>query len=230
MSSENLFLIPLWERPEITRICLNNIKRFGHGILCIVSTHEDANLCNELGVNYLWHENQPLGKKWNYGLFMSQKMEWDYLITLGSDDIVKESLFDWYAKSNQDVMIMDKIHFIDVNDGRANIVTRARIGAGRRISRRAIDRCNYKLWTDGRNKSLDMDSNGALNRAGFATVESNTNPHILGLKSDTNIWGFNHVAKHGAYIVQEKAFDGVLPETKKEILHLLEKKNKLVAH
>lgn len=217
----NLFLIPLWKRPEITRICLENLIHFEQSILCIVSRTEDAELCYEMKVPYCWHPNEQLGAKWNYGLKAAEELEWDYMVTLGSDDIVKASLFELYATTDQDILITDKIHFIEISTGRATLMTRGRIGAGRRISRRAIERCGYKLWTESRNQSLDMDSNATLVRAGFACIEVNTDPHVVDLKSGTNIWSFDHVSRHGMFVSLEAAMNGMEETTKAQVLQLL---------
>lgn len=155
-------------------------------------------------------------------------MEWDYVVTLGSDDIVKESLFDLYDSTDQDVLITDKIHFVEMSTGRASLLTRGRIGAGRRISRRAIEKCGYKLWTDTRNQSLDMDSNGTLVRNGFACVEVNSASHVVDLKSVTNIWSFDHVSRHGMFVPLDVALEGIGEATKQQILHLLPEKVRFV--
>lgn len=220
--SENLFLIPIWKRPEITRICLRNLQLLKQDIFCIVSRTEDAELCNHLGVDYDWYPNDCLGAKWNFGLERVKQRQWEYVVTLGSDDIVKTSLFDFY-NSKDDILINDKIHFVDVPTGRASIIVRARIGAGRRISRKAIEKCKYKLWSDHKNQSLDMDSNANLNRAGFATIEHRTVPHVLGLKSEINIWGYDHTLKHGAIVTLSDCMVNVIPEIKDQILDLLPK-------
>lgn len=192
--------------------------------MCIVSRVEDAELCYELGVPCVWYPNEELGAKWNYGLQHTIPLEWDYLVTLGSDDIVKPSMLDLYAEMKlTDVVIMDKIHFIDVPTGRASILTKARVGAGRRISRRVIEACKYKLWTDDMNKSLDMDSNRTINKAGFPTTELRTYPHIVGLKSMINIWHYDHTLKFSMTSDQEQALSGLLPQIKSEILELLPK-------
>lgn len=159
---------------------------------------------------------------------MAKNMDWDYVVTLGSDDIIKESLLDLYTSTDQDILITDKIHFIEISTGRAALLTRGRIGAGRRISRRAIERCGYKLWTDTRNQSLDMDSNAALIRSGFACVEINTAPHIIDLKTGTNIWSFDHVARHGMFVPLSSALYGTKEATKQQILQLLPEKVRFV--
>jgi hypothetical protein len=223
--SKNLFLIPIWKRPEITEICLRNLIEFDQGILCIVSNDEDQCLCKELGVNHIRYSNEKLGEKWNRGLASARELEWDYLVTLGSDDIVKESLFDFYISCNKmDMVITDKIHFIDTITGKATItgeISRARIGAGRRISRKVIEACNYKLWSDEKNRSLDQDSNATINRAGFSTAELRTIPHIVGLKSEVNIWKYSHLEARGKNVSIESALVGVLPSTKEAILKIL---------
>ncbi len=205
------------------------LQHFQQGILCIVSRTEDAELCNLLGVDYVWHPNEQLGAKWNFGLSKSRDLEWDFLVTLGSDDIIKESLFEYYeAHPDHDVLITDKIHFIDIPSGRATILLRARIGAGRRISRKAIEKCNFKLWTDEKNKSLDMDSNTRLSKAGFVTSETRTISHICGLKSATNIWSYDHIERHGNSVVLDTALEGIPDYIKGEIISLLPDKVKSV--
>lgn len=219
----NLFLIPVWKRPEITRVCLRNLQRHNQQILCVVSRVEDAELCYELGVHYIWYPNEQLGAKWNYGLLASKRMDWDYIVTLGSDDIVKSSLFEFYASRPEDVVMMDKIEFMEIPSGKASVISNARVGAGRRISRRVIEACGYQLWTPEKNKSLDLDSNSTMNRHRFITTPIITSPHIVGLKSDVNIWSFDHVTRRaGKYISQSQALSGLLPETKADILTLLQ--------
>lgn len=220
--SRCLFLIPIWKRPEITRICLRNLQLLDQDILCIVSRTEDADLLDSLNVPYTWHPNDYLGAKWNAGLLYAQDLEWDHIVTLGSDDVVKASLFDFYARhDDQEVIITDKIYFIDTLSGRASIISRARIGAGRRISRKIIERLNYKLWSDTLSQSLDCDSNGNINRAGFATAETRTEPHITGLKSNTNIWTYDHTLRAGSTCVIESALSGIPAEIQADIMALL---------
>lgn len=220
--SQNLFLIPIWKRPEITKICLQTLQHFEQGILCIVSRTEDAELCRSLDVPFCWYPNEQLGAKWNHGLFISRPMKWDYLVTLGSDDIIKESLFDFY-KSEQDVLIMDKIHFIEVATGKASLTTRARVGAGRRISRKIIEKCNYKLWSPEKNRSLDMDSNTTIAKAGFSTTEIRTDPHVVGLKSETNIWTYAHLEVRGLNVGLDTALNGIPGHIREAIKQLLPK-------
>lgn len=211
---------------------MRNLQYFGQDVLCIVSCTEDAELCYSLDVPYCWHSNDMLGAKWNFGLEKSKDIDWDYIVTLGSDDIIKESLLTFYDSiGEQDVVITDKIHFIDSTTGKATSIgeiSRARIGAGRRISRRVIEKCGYKLWTPSKNKSLDMDSNACMNRAGFATTETRTQPHIVGLKSEVNIWGYSHLEVRGRNISLDIALEGVPERTKKDVIALLEKSVKFV--
>lgn len=218
----NLFLIPIWKRPEITEICLRNLQYFEQSILAIVSRTDDAELCYRLNVPYCWYPNEYLGAKWNHGLSIAKSKDWDYIVTLGSDDIVKASLFDFY-KSEEDILITDKIHFIEMATGKATLTTRCRVGAGRRISRKVIEVCNYKLWTPEKNRSLDMDSNGTIMKAGFPCIEKRTDPHIVGLKSDVNIWTYQHLEMRGLNMRLEETLIGVPEETQAMIRQLLPK-------
>lgn len=219
--SRNLFVIPVWRRLSITRICLANLQLLDQDILCIVSHVDDADLLEEMNVPFIWHPNDFLGAKWNAGIMYASALDWDHIVTLGSDDIVKPSLLDFYARhDNQEVIITDKIYFIDTLTGRASIISRARIGAGRRISRKIIEKMKYRLWTDGLNSSLDRDSNANINRAGFATAEIRTDAHITGLKSNTNIWTYDHTLRAGQTCVIEEALNGI-PDVIQAQIHAL---------
>lgn len=217
-----IFLIPVWKRPEITRVCLTNLKALGQDAVCIVSRTEDHQVVTACGYPSVWYPNDYLGAKWNHGLKSIQNEEWDFMVTLGSDDIIKTSLLEFYSKHPHDhVLITDKIYFIDIRDGRSSLITRARIGAGRRISREAVERCNYRLWTDTMNKSLDRDSNGALQNAGLGTAETRTEAHVTGLKSDMNIWAYDHTIRSGGPCAIEAAMEGIPLAIQEQIQALL---------
>lgn len=138
-------LIPLWKRPDITRICFEGIKRLQKFIeidpICICSEPESAQLCNEFGFESYEYPNSPLGKKLNYGLEMALASKWDYLIQIGSDDLISEELFEIYKPFYGSMAFgVGCIYFYDVKTK-----TQARqkgmqvYGCGRMISREVLD-------------------------------------------------------------------------------------------
>ncbi len=97
-----LFFLAAWKRPAITEICfmgINRLKRSGlyHiDSLVVISEQSMVPLCKKHGIDYVFYKNEPLGEKKNFGLTQAFKKSWDYLIELGSDDLLKNELFEIY--------------------------------------------------------------------------------------------------------------------------------------
>lgn len=97
-----LVFLAVWKRPEITEICFMGISRLRKNsrlpieTMAVISEESMIPLCEKYNINWTFHENQPLGRKKNHGLNEAMKLEWDYLLEIGSDDLVKDGLIDLY--------------------------------------------------------------------------------------------------------------------------------------
>jgi len=103
-----LILIPVWKRPAILEICfagLQRLKKYNPGAykvdaLAIVSEEEAEGLCKRYKIPYTFFENEPLGRKKNFGLSEALKNnKWDYLMELNSDDVIWSELLDEYHQA-----------------------------------------------------------------------------------------------------------------------------------
>jgi hypothetical protein len=245
-------LITLWQRPEITEICFQGVERIKkHGVspICIYSDDENKELVEKFGFEGYYHENLPLGKKLNFGLKKGLESEWDYLIQIGSDDLLSDELFEIYKpwiESKEPAFGISKMYYYDIATGKAayhesdypfgcarmihrdvlNGLTRRykirfysscagsdfNYGKGQEILTgldaamdferwglaKIIDTVNGegRLWTDHKNKSLDFDSDLRLKKRGvnFKNIRVD-GVMALDIKSDTNIWPFEHYAE-----------------------------------
>src|SRR5690348_6599448 len=103
-----LIYLAVWKRPEITELCLVGLNRlkthpcFDIDILAVISEESMIPLCEKYGVKWVMSENRPLGRKKNNGLQEARKFEFDYLMEIGSDDLVLNELLDWYAQPIED--------------------------------------------------------------------------------------------------------------------------------
>ena len=93
-------MIPVWKRPEITEICFSGLDRIRQyrdniEVLCIISEDEYKKKCKAHYIEWTFFENR-LGAKKNHGLKKALEKDWDYLIELNSDDIIKNELLDIY--------------------------------------------------------------------------------------------------------------------------------------
>src|SRR5688572_16188481 len=211
-----LLFLAVWGRPKITEICFMGIKRlqkvpgFRVEAFAVISEESMIPLCDKYAIEWCMHDNLPLGKKKNYGLSQAMKKDFDYLIEIGSDDILKDeflSLYNW----DRDVFALADFVMMNTADGECRRLTRhhAYYGVGRAISKKALLEVQ-EIWNDKLNKGLDNNSTMTLARKGFfekrVTCED---PVAMDLKSEVNIWPFE---KRGFEYSLEKALNGLSQE------------------
>lgn len=119
-----LFFLAVWRRPEITELCFMGLQRLmkhrPSQALAIISEESMIPLCEKHGILYVMAENEPLGRKKNVGLNAAMKMDFDYLIELGSDDVILNDIFEKYApmmKKGEDFFGSNRLLFVDTSTG-----------------------------------------------------------------------------------------------------------------
>jgi len=138
-------LVCVWQRPEITRICFEGIKRlqkkFDIDPVIIYSEKSMSSLIAKYKFEKYFHENLPLGRKFNFGIEMALKSEWDYLMTLGSDNLITDSLIELYKKyEGKDAFGIDTAYLYNSETGEAGVFKNGyAIGAGRMLARRVVE-------------------------------------------------------------------------------------------
>lgn len=150
-----LFFLSVWKRPEITELCFMGLQRLmKHSsvkALAVISEREMIPLCHKYGIEFIYHDNEPLGAKKNAGLDYAMRLEWqwDYLIELGSDDLITEEIFEAYAPlmaAGEEFFGSDSMYFIDATDGHCRLYRAQEAqygrgwGLGRALSRKAIEK------------------------------------------------------------------------------------------
>lgn len=87
----------MFNRPRISSLFATAIKRFIADapanvkveVFATVSESESMDVCIDNKFNYLYHENKPLGRKWNAGmLHCLRTFKFDYVLIMGDDDII----------------------------------------------------------------------------------------------------------------------------------------------
>lgn len=197
-----MFFLAAWKRPDITEICfmsINRLRSLGvHEIDCVAVISEASmiEICERHGIKWCMHENLPLGRKKNYGLTHAMRFDFDHLIEIGSDDVLKNdflTVYDpWWGK--RDILGMTQFVMMNSENGECRLWNHSNgtFGAGRSISRVALESCKeldgYKLWSDGINRGLDNDSTFRLAEKGFLEKRVKTDiPLLIDIKSSENI-------------------------------------------
>lgn len=199
-----LIYLAIWRRPEITELCLMGISRlrrhpaYDVQALAVISEPEMIHLCELYGIKWVMHENLPLGKKKNAGLVAAQCLDFDYLMEIGSDDLITNELLTQYLEylDVHDFFGISDAAYIESESGecRRLITDKSTYGAGRIISRKVLDALRWRLWNDSLNRGLDNDSLRRIESKGFKyyKVKAYDKPGVIDVKSNENLWKFNY--------------------------------------
>lgn len=181
-----LFFLCVWRRPEITELCFMGLKRLmkhnGNAkSLAVISEKSMIPLCKTYGIDFVEHENEPLGKKKNFGLDEAMKREWDYLIELGSDDLILNDIFDLYKplmKEGADYFGSDAVFYIDAISGECRHYKKPSEGAyakcwglGRCYSRKMIQRIGKKKRVLAKEHIIHNDFIISAGEVGFLSFD-----------------------------------------------------------
>jgi hypothetical protein len=147
-----LFFLAVWQRPEITELCFMGLKRLmkrgNVKCMAVISEESMRPLCKKYGIDFIEHENLPLGRKKNALLNAIMKQDFDYAIELGSDDLIFDDVFEKYKPfmdAGEDLFGSNQMIFVDAIMGHCRHYTAQEEqygrgwGLGRCFSRRALE-------------------------------------------------------------------------------------------
>jgi hypothetical protein len=143
-------------------------------------------LCEKYDVKWVMAENHPLGRKKNIGVKEALKFDWEYLIEIGSDDLLKS-----LPVPESDVTALMDFALINTQTGECKRLQTdiPKYGAGRMIKRWVVE--SMDLWDDTRIRGLDNSSTMRMAKNGIMVRGLKTDkPLLVSLKSDVNLWGF----------------------------------------
>jgi hypothetical protein len=211
-----VIIIPVYKRPEVTAICfkwlhyfITEVKTWDVRPLIILSPEDkylenNKDECECYGFKYVYFHNQPVGNKLNAGInYALQKYKFDYIMNMGSDNIIHPSVELLYRSHINKTCLFFGINnlfiyelktkktfwFHKYNDIRS-------IGAGRMIHISIIEAFNYKKYpVYDTNIDREMDTNSAKNIEKILGIKDEVIdvgqfPYVVDIKTDTNI---NHI-------------------------------------
>lgn len=175
-----LVFLAVWKRPEITEICFMGIdrlrknSRFPIEAFAVISEETMIPLCRKYHIKYTLYKNEPLGEKKNFGLTEAMKLEWDYLIEIGSDDILKDELIELYADYFEKYEMFgtkDSV-IIDSFTGKCRrLQSDTSYGLGRCISRKTIEKYCYGVNCLAKTGIIGRGRTTAEGEIGFFNLE-----------------------------------------------------------
>ena len=151
------------------------------------------------GFEYIETPNSPLSNKMNATSLAAKGS--DYVICMGSDDIIHPKLMEQYLvwmQQGYDFIGSTDYYFYDLENNKAlywgGYIDKKRkgetVGAGRIFSKKLMNDCNWMLWADGVDSGLDSTSK--VNIKGKVKTFSlrSLGLFAVDLKSSTNITPF----------------------------------------
>lgn len=197
-----IVFLAVWKRPEITEICfmgLNRLAKKGVKSFAVISEESMIPLCEKYGIEFCFYKNDPLGEKKNFGLTQLMKKDFDYMIEIGSDDLLKDEILELYP-FDRDVMCLKDFAVINSETGECRRLRDrdAKFGLGRAVSKKALEsvKCAdgmYRLWGDKYQHGLDNNSMMRLASKGYLEKRyASDYPLAIDIKSAVNLWPFRY--------------------------------------
>ena len=184
-----LVFLAVWKRPEITEICFKGINRLIKNsrlpikAFAVISEDSMVPLCKKYKIDYTFYKNEPVGEKKNHGLNEAMKLDgWEYLLEIGSDDLVKDELITLYEPyfGKYDLFGTKDAIVINSEDGACmRLKSDTTYGLGRCMSRKALE-CAYGVDVIAKTDILAMGRSTPKGQRGFFKVDQAKELESLG--------------------------------------------------
>lgn len=204
----------LWGRPKLTRVFLeyyNGLKipgvRFWGACACEEGTGSEALYAGNLW-RFVAAPNTPRSDKWNAAVSALSTNELDGALIVGSDDFLSPAYISEalrWASKGKDYITPTGCYFYDIATGRFGFGRFNRVGAGRYLSRRVLELCNYQPWLPGCHRNSDYAMGQVVNDIAKPYLLDTEDLPMLDVKTGNNIWSFDRVSS-GA--VSWRSFEG----------------------
>lgn len=209
-------------RPHISAIYWQNIKDLGLDVVAIVSDESNEVMANEYAHKVFKYKNQPLGEKLQKGVeFLRDNVEHDYVLFLGSDDLISHKLLNIYKSRIEKYKYIGVSDYLDMSfdtklfryfkgyDGtyRAG----ESLGAGRIVCKEYLEKIDYQVFPVDRHKYMDrvMTDNLYAHGINNKLIKKGIKPYLIGIKDRTAIsskingCNFEHHVDLNGYFSQE---------------------------
>ena len=215
-----IILIPCWRRPEVFKIVSEQLHHFVDAnkkmyklVVMFVFSEEDpdieqlAEIYNTASYKraYTFCDNYQLGRKHNTGINAACELGFDYLMNMGSDDLLHEDLLKLYKTEidkKTPIIGINRLYFLDKASNRSLFFSYYNnphvVGAGRMIHISVINRLHERygsVYESAAMCGLDGNSAERMHNCGFrqTAIDPGTFPYLVDIKSDENINDFEKI-------------------------------------
>ena len=194
-------LLPVYRRPEITIATINYLKKQTHPveIFIVGDSYIEEDIANDTNVNFIKHPNLPLSKKMQYGINQIRKYNPDGILICGSDSWITTTWVEKFCPylNKYDLIGKSVFYTLEVNkNSNARILGRgynqiwAPVGTGRIISKRILDKIDWKAYIGIKNTGLDTLCLKNITKAGgrLKVFIETQHPDEIVLSLKSNSW------------------------------------------
>ena len=185
-------------------------------VSCVLSEGSFEIMCDEFGFDWVYEENIPVGNKINTGIKHTLKYDYDYLMMMNSDDVVKAELLDKYYEpffeSLNPYFGVDKVTYVnwETKEAREFQYDYSVLGIGKMIRRDVVEMFKGNLYDDRLSKGLDdhmMDR--MISAKIFPTFVKYEGMLAMDFKSEVNIWSWEKFKDKGKIVCYKQTSDAV---------------------
>ena len=192
----------VWRRPEVFEMFAKGVKHLGVDVDVIVAGSEGSRsrrMVEAKGFTYVEVPNQPLAAKMNATTMLAEG--YDYVICMGSDDILSPELMKHYLKymnEGFDFIGIEDCYFYDLRTKRAAYWGGYReryrqgvtAGIGRCISKKLMEKWEWQPWEVSDSKYLDNSMQGRISGKQVTLNCKELGVYALDIKSVINMTPF----------------------------------------
>jgi hypothetical protein len=201
----------MWKRPEVFNMWCKGVNAlleyYPNVDLQVVVAGSEGRASRDLvephGYHYIETPNTPLAEKMNKTIYKARELGSDYVLCVGSDDIVTPELLGKYLEyieNGYDFIGVLDWYFYDTAThralywgGYADSRAGATCGAGRVLSKWLLDKWDWRIWENKHSHVLDnsMEEKLELTPHRHKTFRlKDLNLFALDIKSSTNMTPF----------------------------------------
>lgn len=148
-------------RHETVQYCINKMPFIDK--VMIYSTDEDGEFLKSQSIKYTGQfDNAPLSFKWNAGVMSLKQLDFDAVILLGSDDYIDEKFVKFVSDNiyKYEMIAFKDLYFkqdssIYYWSGYSGTRQGEPAGAGKVYTKEFLNRINWNLFNEARNRGLD---------------------------------------------------------------------------
>ena len=218
-------------RPKVFKLFCASMKRLrtqvgiDFPVVC-VSGIEDRKTCDEYGIGHIVHANQPVSRKWDVATRYMRSLNVDYILILGSDDIMSTSLLkSLISEMNKGISLIGikELYFYGTEKQFKGKLLYIRLttlaGVCRTIHRSILDKVDWMPW--GADKNWGMDGLSMKRIRPHITTQSVVEGIVVDVKSSINLNHFSYWNSKVKEPTPAKVFYDTLSDEELEILHTI---------